>query len=91
MQILVMRRIVVVVMLVLAAIAVMAEDVAFLNNRRQWEQLPTATLNRMGFNFYEVKSMPDSALLCYTILSNRLQTRQLQGKELEQCIGAFAI
>lgn len=83
-----MRRIVVIVMLVLAAIAVMAEDVTFLNNRRQWEQLPTATLNRMGFNFYEVKSMPDSALLCYTILSNRLQTRQLQGKELEQCIGA---
>ena len=83
-----MRRVVVIVMLVVAALAVMAEDVTFLNNRRQWEQLPTATLNRMGFNFYEVKSMPDSALLCYTILSNRLQTRQLQGKELEQCIGA---
>lgn len=83
-----MRRIVVMVLALVATLVMMAEDVTFLNNRRQWEKLPTATVLHMGFKFAEEREMPDSAVLCYTILANRLNNRKLQGKELEQCIGA---
>ena len=75
--------------LVLCSLAVTAEDVTFMNNRRQWEKLPTATLLHMGFRFAEIQEMPDSAVLCFSILANRVQTQQLQGKELKDCIGAI--
>ena len=75
--------------LVLCSLAVTAEDVTFMNNRRQWEKLPNKTLLDKGFDFYEHKSMPDSALLCFHIIANRLQTQNLQGKELELCIKAI--
>lgn len=81
-----MRRIVVIVMLVLAALTVMAEDVTFLNNRRQWEQLPTATLMNMGDGFLH-RMMPDSALFCYSIVANRYDEK-LKSQELKQCIRA---
>ena len=83
-----MRQVVVIAVTLVATLAMLAEDVTFLNNRRQWEKLPTATVLHMGFKFAEEREMPDSAVLCYTILANRLNNRKLQGKELEQCIGA---
>ena len=83
----VMCRIVVVAILLLCALAVMAEDVTFMSNRRHWEKLPTATLMKMGNDFINTKNMPDSALLCYTIIANRYN-ENLQGEELEQCIRA---
>lgn len=49
----------------------MAEDVNFLTNRYQWEKLPTATLMKMGNDFMNIKNMPDSAMLCYSLIANR--------------------
>lgn len=75
--------------LVLCSLAVTAEDVTFMNNRRQWEKLPTNALLHKGVVFAEEKEMPDSAVLCFSILANRIQTQQLQEKELKHCIGAI--
>ena len=67
--------------LVLCSLAVMAEDVVFMNNRRQWEKLPTAELMKKGNDFINHKALPDSALLCYSIVANRYN-ENLEGEEL---------
>jgi len=82
------QRALVAVMLLVCLLAVAAEDVTLLGNRRQWEQLPTATLMQMGHQF-ECKGLPDSMFLCYSIVANRYDTRSVQGKELEQCVSAI--
>ncbi len=74
-------------MLLVCALAVVAEDVTFLNNRRQWEKLPTATLMQLGKDFMNVKNLPDSAMLAYSIIANRYN-ENLKGEELKQCIRA---
>ncbi len=71
----------------ICSIAVMAEDVNFLTNRFQWEKLPTATLMKMGNDFMNIKNMPDSAMLCYSLIANRYN-ENLKRDELEQCIRA---
>lgn len=65
----------------------MAEDVNFLTNRYQLEKLPTATLMKMGNDFMNIKNMPDSAMLCYSLIANRYN-ENLKGEELKQCIRA---
>ncbi len=82
-----MRRIMVIAMVLVATLAVMAEDVTFLNNRRQWEALPTLQLMQMGGDFMNIKNMPDSAMLCYSIVANRYN-ENLQGDELKSTIRA---
>lgn len=74
-------------MLLVCALAVVAGDVTFLNNRRQWEKLPTATLMQMGTEFINHKNLPDSAMLVYSIIANRYN-ENLKGEELKQCIRA---
>lgn len=82
------RGALVAVMLLVCALAVVAGDVTFLNNRRQWEKLPTATLMQMGHQF-EHKGLPDSMFLCFSIVANRYGSHATQGKELEQCVSAI--
>lgn len=65
----------------------MAEDVNFLTNRFRWEKLPTATLMKMGNDFMNIKNMPDSGMLCYSLIANRYN-ENLEREELEQCIRA---
>lgn len=84
----VMCRIVVVAILLLCALAVMAEDVTFMSNRRHWEKLPTATLMKMGNKYLDYRMMPDSALLCYTIVINRY-SEDLNDEDLKYCIRAY--
>lgn len=74
--------------MLVAAMFAMAEDVTLLGNHRQWGQLPTATLMRMGNDYINVRSMPDSALLCYSLIANRYSP-DLKGDELKQCIRAI--
>lgn len=74
--------------LLVCSLAVAAEDITFMNNRRQWEQLPTGALMQMGHQF-EHKNLPDSMFLCFSIVANRYDTHSPQGKELEQCVGAI--
>ncbi len=81
------RRMAIIAVLALCAHAVMAEDVTFMTNRRQWEKLPTETLMKMGTNFMNIKNLPDSGMLCYTIVANRYN-ENLHVEELEQCIRA---
>ena len=83
-----MCRIVVVAILLLCALAVMAEDVTFMSNRRHWEKLPTATLMKMGGKYLDYRMMPDSALLCYTIVINRY-SEDLNDEDLKYCIRAY--
>lgn len=73
-------------MMLVATLAVMADDVTFLNNRRQWEKLPSATLIQKGRDFM-MKNLPDSAMLCYSIVANRYN-ENLQGDELKCTIRA---
>ena len=81
------RRLAIFAILLLCALAVMAEDVTFMTNRRQWEKLPTATLMHMGNDFMNIKNMPDSGMLCYSLIANRYN-ENLNREELEQCIRA---
>ena len=82
-----MKRITLLAVLLLCALAVMAEDMTFMTNRRQWEKLPTATLMQMGNDFMNIKNLPDSGMLCYSIIANRYD-ENLKGEELKQCIRA---
>lgn len=83
----VIRHLVVSIFIFICSIFVMAEDVTFMTNRRQWEKLPTATLMKMGNDFMNIKNMPDSAMLCYSLIANRYN-ENLKRDELEQCIRA---
>ena len=83
----VMSRIVVVAILLLGALAAMAEDVTFMNNRRQWEKLPTIELMQKGNDYMNFKNLPDSAMLSYTIVANRYN-EDLDRGELECTIRA---
>lgn len=82
------RRIAILGVMLVCALAVLAEDVTFMTNRRQWEKLPTATLMQMGNDFMNVKNLPDSGMLAYSIIANRYN-ENLKGEELEQCIRAI--
>lgn len=82
-----MRRILVIAVTLVATLAMLAEDVTFLNNRRQWEALPTATLMKMGNDYMNLKDMPDSAVLCYFIIANRYN-ESLTGEDLKCTIRA---
>lgn len=82
------RRIAIIGVMLACALAVMAEDVTFLSNRRHWEQLPTSTLMQMGNAFINHKNMPDSAMLCYSIIANRYHP-DLDDHQLTQCIRAI--
>ncbi len=82
-----MRRVLLTMLVLVYALVAMAEDVTFMNNRRQWEKLPSTTLLQMGRVFVLAKERPDSALLCYSIMANRYN-ENLKGEELEQCIRA---
>lgn len=77
----------VIFMLVFSSFAATASDIPAIANYNKWENLPIPTLMQMGFNFYENELLADSALLCYTIVSNR-QPDELVGEELNQYIGA---
>ena len=74
-------------MMLVCALAVLAEDVTFMTNRRQWEKLPTATLMQMGSIFMNHKVMPDSGMLCYTIVSNRYAP-DMTDEDIQHCIHA---
>ena len=74
-------------MVLVCALAVLAEDVTFMTNRRQWEKLPTATLMQMGSIFMNHKVMPDSGMLCYTIVSNRYAP-DMTDEDIRHCIHA---
>ena len=82
------RRITVFIVLLLSILTVMAEDVTFMSNRRQWEKLPTLTLMNMGGKYLDYRMMPDSALLCYTIVINRY-SEDLNDEDLKYCIRAY--
>lgn len=55
-------------MLLTTVLAAVADEVTFMTNRRQWEKLPTATLMMMGNDFINTKNLPDSAMLCYSLV-----------------------
>lgn len=75
-------------MMLVCALAVLAEDVTFMTNRRQWEKLPTLTLMNMGGRFLDQRMMPDSALLCWSIVANRYD-ENMQERDLQNCIRAY--
>ncbi len=81
------RRIAIIGVVLVCALAVLAEDVTFMTNRRQWEKLPTATLMQMGSIFMNHKVMPDSGMLCYTIVSNRYAP-DMTDEDIRHCIHA---
>ena len=81
------RRIAMLTILLLCAMAIIAEDVTFMNNRRQWEKLPTIELMQKGNDYMNLKNLPDSGLLCHTIVANRYN-ENLQGEELKCTIWA---
>lgn len=81
------RRIAIIGVVLVCALAVLAEDMTFMTNRRQWEKLPTATLMQMGSIFMNHKVMPDSGMLCYTIVSNRYAP-DMTDEDIRHCIHA---
>lgn len=82
------RRLAIIAILLLCSLAAMAEDVTFMTNRRQWEKLPTLTLMNMGGRFLDQRMMPDSALLCWSIVVNRYN-ENMQERDLHNCIRAY--
>ena len=56
-------------------------------NYNTWSALPSARLVDMGANYTD-KHMPDSALVCYTIVSSRY-SKSLTTKEKALCLKAF--
>ena len=54
-----------------------------INDINKWEKYPTDSLYRLAMNYINVRSMPDSALLCLTIITNRYYEKDPEGKEKE--------
>lgn len=78
-------RALLIAMMTVASLALMAEDVVFMTNRRQWEKLPSRTLLKMGDRFREYDNLPDSALLCYSIVANRYN-ENLNEQQKKYCV-----
>ena len=74
-------------MLVMVAMTLCAEDVVFMTNRRQWEKLPTTKVMDMAIDYTNVKNMPDSAMLCFSIVANRYN-ENLKSEDLKLTIRA---
>lgn len=74
-------------MLVMVAMTMCAEDVVFMTNRRQWEKLPTTKVMDMAIDYTNVKNMPDSAMLCFSIVANRYN-ENLKSEDLKLTIRA---
>lgn len=79
------RGIVLSMLLLICSITVLAEDVTFMSNRRHWEKLPSHTLLKMGDRFREYENLPDSALLCYSIVANRYN-QNLVEQQKKYCV-----
>lgn len=83
-----MRRFLLLILILVCSLAVTAEDVTFMNNRRQWEELPSETLMRMAKQF-ELKNQPDSMLVCWTIVANRFDEHKQTSNEQTMSIRAI--
>jgi len=55
----------------------------------RWSSLSCQELYRMGVDYLDNKDKPDSALLCFTLLSNRFYNKRLSHDDRRQCIGAI--
>ncbi|MBQ9645401.1 MAG: helix-turn-helix domain-containing protein [Prevotella sp.] len=54
----------------------------------RWQQLPSELLMQMGSSYAEQTGMPDSALVCFTIVSNRYR-KNLSDEEQPYVVGAL--
>lgn len=54
---------------------------AFQSDKERWEHLPADSLNRMAMTYINVANMPDSALLCLSIIANRFSVVEPQGAD----------
>ncbi len=54
----------------------------------RWQNYPSAKLMQMGSNYADMRNMPDSALVCFSIVSSRYQ-KNLAESEREYVIEAF--
>lgn len=55
----------------------------------RWASLPGERLFKMARGFIAERNMPDSALVCYTVLANRYYERSLEGEELRRSMDAM--
>jgi AraC-like DNA-binding protein len=60
-----------------------------LKNYDRWAKLPWNQLAQMGDSYLKQEDKLDSALLCYTIMSNRYYEEELTKDELYQCTSAL--
>lgn len=58
------------------------------DNYTRWEKIPSAQLLEKGSQYIEMYGKPDSALVCYTIVSNRYK-KSLDMQEKELSLKAF--
>lgn len=56
---------------------------------RQWQKLPSSSLREMGFRYIGIPDSTKIALICYSILANRLDTIDPKSDEGKQCISAI--
>lgn len=54
-----------------------------LNDIAKWDKLPTDSLCAMAMRYMNERNMPDSALLCLTIITNRFYDKKPVGKECD--------
>ncbi|MBO5541718.1 MAG: helix-turn-helix transcriptional regulator [Muribaculaceae bacterium] len=47
----------------------------------KWEKLSTDSLYQLAKNYMDVQNMPDSALLCFTVITNRYYDRTPKGRD----------
>ena len=57
----------------------------------RWDRLPGDRLLEMGWNYQHIRLMPDSALLCYSIVANRYYKGHQSHDEVEQSIRAMVL
>lgn len=79
-----MRGIFVWLMLVATAATAYAAEAARMPNYDRWKDLPSQTLLDMGNAYWQVDKA-DSALVCFTILSNRYNQKQSQKEKRIFC------
>ena len=62
-------------------VATAANATISLDNIEKWERLSTDSLYQLAKNYMDVQNMPDSALLCFTVITNRYYDRTPKGKD----------
>ncbi len=78
-----------ILIMLLASVMMLVANAYNVNQHNQWVKVSTEDLMRRGQDYLQNKGWVDSAMVCYSIVANRVQNNNLESKEKYQIARAL--